>query len=48
MRAVPLGLHYYFRNGGRPRMEIKVEFHEWIVPLSALLALYRYHVAFCH
>ena len=38
--VVPLGLHPYLRNGGRSRMEIKVEFHEGVVPLSTLLAIY--------
>ena len=40
---VPLGLHPYLRNGGRSRLEIKVEFHEGAVPLSTLLAFYRTH-----
>ena len=37
---VYLGLHSYFHDGGRFCLEIKVEFHEGAVPLSALLAFY--------
>ena len=40
MYNVLLGLHPYLRSGGRSRVEIKGEFHEVVVPLSALLALY--------
>ena len=29
-------------------MEIKMEFHEGVVPLSMLLALYEYHGGFSH
>ena len=35
-----LGLHHYLRNGGRSRVEIKVDFHERVVSLSTLLDLY--------
>ena len=45
---VPLGLHPHLRNGGRSRVEITGEFHEGVVPLSTLLAIYRYRVDFCH
>ena len=45
---VRLGLNPYLRNGGRSRVEIKEEFHEVVVPLSALLALYWYHGALYH
>ena len=37
---VHLGLHPYLQDGGRFRLEIKVEFHEGAVPLSALFAFY--------
>jgi len=37
---VHLGLHSYLQDGGRSRLDIKVEFHEGTVPLSALLAFY--------
>jgi len=37
---VHLGLHSYLQDGGRSRLEIKVEFHEGALPLSALLAFY--------
>jgi len=40
MYDISLGLHPYLRNGGRSRLEIKVEFHEGAVPLSTLLAVY--------
>ena len=40
VRSVPLGLHPHLWNGGRSRLEIKVEFYEGVVPLSAVLALY--------
>ena len=36
---VSLGLHPYLPNGGRSRMEIKVEFHEGAILLSTLLAV---------
>ena len=29
-------------------MEIKMEFHEGVVPLSTVLALYEYHGGFSH
>ena len=48
MYDVYLGLHPYLRNGGRSRVEIKVEFREGVIPPSTLLALYGYHVVFCH
>jgi len=35
-----LGLHPYLQDGGQSCLEIQVEFHEGIVPLSALLAFY--------
>ena len=38
--GVPLGLRPHLWDGGRSRLEIKVEFYEGVVPLSALLALY--------
>ena len=37
---VYLGFHSYLQDGGRFCLEIKVEFHEGAVPLSALLAFY--------
>ena len=37
---VYLGLHPYLQDGGRSRLEIKVEFHEGAVSLSALFACY--------
>ena len=37
---VPLGLHSYLWDGGRSRLEIKVELHEGAVPLPTLLAFY--------
>jgi len=37
--GVPLGLHPHFWNGGRSRLEIKVDFYEGPVSLSTLLAL---------
>ena len=46
--AISLGLHSYLRNGGRSRVEIKVEFHEGVVPLSTLLALYWYNFGVSH
>jgi len=42
---VHLGLHSYLQDGGRSRLEIKVEFHEGPVPLSALLAFYWHRLA---
>jgi len=40
MYNVLLGPHPYLRNGGRSRVEIKGEFHEVVVPLPTVLALY--------
>jgi hypothetical protein len=43
---VPLGLHSYLQNGGRSRVEIKVEFHEGLylfqryVPLTDILSAF--------
>ena len=39
---VHLGLHPYLQDGGRSRLEIQVEFHEGVIPLSTLLAFYWY------
>ena len=39
---VHMGLYHYLHNGGRSRLEIKVEFYEGLIPLSTLLALYWY------
>jgi len=36
---ISLGLHHYLWNGGRSRVEIKVDFHEGAVSLSMLLDL---------
>ena len=44
MYAIHLGLHPYPRNGGQSRLEIKMESHEGVVPLSTLLALYWSHL----
>jgi len=45
---VHLGPHPYLRNGGRSGVEIKGEFHEVVVPLPTVLALYWYHDVFYH
>ena len=37
MYDIPAGLHHYLRNGGGPRVEIKVDFLKGVVPLSTLL-----------
>ena len=37
---VHFGLHSYLQDGGRSRLEIKVEFYEGAVPLSTLLTFY--------
>ena len=38
--SVNLGLHPYLQDGGRSCLEIKVEFHEGAVSLSALHSFY--------
>jgi len=43
---VHLGLYPYLQDGSRSRLEIKVEFHEGVVPLSALLACHWHRLAF--
>ena len=43
---VHLGVHCYLQDGGRSRLEIKVEFHKGAVPLSALLAFYWHYCAY--
>ena len=45
---VLLGLHPYLRNGSQSCMEIKVEFCEGVIPLSALLAVYWDRLVFSH